>query len=168
MSEAISTGTCMIRINSPQHIPVYMCTVMSKAKRTGKYIFAVNAVTCMLCIVFYLCQIAYYKCEPCNQTFPFPSKYRQWASSQIIHPSTSTPNANVEVELPDSETSEDMYRTATRDSDIENEAEDTTDLEDLFEEMNDKVGQSNGSYFPFPSKIFALLYLLVYSPHPMV
>ena len=61
-----------------------------------------------------------------------------------------------------------MYETATRDSDIENETEDTTDLEDLFEEMDDKAGQSNGSYFPFPSKIFALLYLLVNSPHPMV
>ena len=60
-----------------------------------------------------------------------------------------------------------MYGTATRDSDIENEAEGMTDLEDLFEEMNDKAGQSNGGYFPFPSKIFALLYLLVSSPHPM-
>ena len=55
----------------------------------------------------------------------------------------------------DSERSEDMYGTATRDSDVDNYAEDTTDL---FEEMNDKAGQSNGRYFPFPSKIFALLY----------
>ena len=58
--------------------------------------------------------------------------------------------------------------TATRDSDIDNEADDTTDLEDLFEEMNDKAGQINGSYIPFPSKIFAQLYLLLNSPHPMV
>ena len=152
--------------------------VMSKAKRTGKYVFGVNAVTCMLRIVFDLCQIAYYKCEPCNKAFPYPSKYTQhingrshklFVESLAIHPSTSTtPNANEEVELPDSETSEDMYGTATRDSDIENEAEDTTDLEELFEEMNDKAGESNGSYFPFPSKIFALLYLLLNSPHPMV
>ena len=42
-----------------------------------------------------------------------------------------------------------MYGTATHDSDIDNEAEDMTDLEDLFEEMNDKAGQSNGIYFPF-------------------
>ena len=109
--------------------------------------------------------------------FLYPLKYRQHINgrrhklfgvkSLAIHPSTSTPNANEEVELPDSETSEDMYGTATRDSDIENEAEGMTNLEDLFEEMNDKAGQSNGSYFPFPSKIFALLYLLVSSPHPM-
>ena len=124
-----------------------------------------------------LCQLASYKCEPCNQTFPYPSKYRQhiagrphklFVESLAIHTSNSTPNAIEEVELPDSETSEDMYGTATRDSDIDNEAEDTTDLEDLFEEMNDKAGQTNGSYFPFPSKIFALLYLLLNSPHPMV
>ena len=38
----------------------------------------------------------------------------------------------------------------------------------IFEEMNDKAGQTNGSYFPFPSKIFAQLYLLLNSPHPMV
>ena len=37
------------------------------------------------------------------------------------------------------------------------------DFEDLFKEMSDKTGQSNSSYFPFPSKIFAL-YLLVNSP----
>ena len=70
--------------------------------------------------------------------------------------------------IPDSE---DVGRTETCDSDTDNEAEvgtDTTDLEDLFEEMSDKAEQTDGSYFPFPSKIFALLYLLLNSPHPMV
>ena len=61
-----------------------------------------------------------------------------------------------------------MYETATRDSDIDNEADDTSDLEDLFEEMNDKAGQTNGSFFfSFPSKIFAQLYLLLNIPHPI-
>ena len=40
-----------------------------------------------------------------------------------------------------------------------------SELEDLIEEIRE---QSNESYYPFPSKIFALLYLLVNSPHPMV
>eukprot|EP00731_Ephydatia_muelleri_P001801 Em0001g1801a len=39
-----------------------------------------------------------------------------------------------------------------------------SELEDLIEEIRE---QSNESYYPFPSKIFALLYLLVNSPHPM-
>eukprot|EP00731_Ephydatia_muelleri_P036246 Em0223g1a len=33
-----------------------------------------------------------------------------------------------------------------------------------FEELENTT---NESYYPFPSKIFALLFLLVYSPHPM-
>ena len=39
-------------------------------------------------------------------------------------------------------------------------------IEDLLEEMNDKAGQSNVSYFPFPLKVFTLCteYLLVNSP----
>ena len=34
-----------------------------------------------------------------------------------------------------------------------------------FEELENTT---NESYYPFPSKIFVLLFLLVYSPHPMV
>ena len=37
--------------------------------------------------------------------------------------------------------------------------------EDLIEEIRE---QGCGSCYPFPSKIFTLLYLLVNSPHPMV
>ena len=90
--------------------------------------------------------------------------------SLAIHTVTSrSTSANEEAEeLLDSV---DVGRTETRDSDTDNEAEvgtDTTDLEDLFEEMSDKAEQTDGSYFPFPSKIFALLYLLLNSPHPMV
>ncbi|KAL5516180.1 hypothetical protein EMCRGX_G001454 [Ephydatia muelleri] len=40
-----------------------------------------------------------------------------------------------------------------------------SELEDLIEEIRE---QSNESYYPLPSKIFALLYLLVNSPHSMV
>ena len=98
-----------------------------------------------------------YKCEPCNQTFPFLLKYRQHIAgcplvrSLAIHPSTSTPNANEEAGISDSETSEDMYgvilalRTKLK----------IWLLEDLFEE-NDNAGQSNESYVPFLSKVFAL------------
>ncbi|KAL5489442.1 hypothetical protein EMCRGX_G018534 [Ephydatia muelleri] len=39
-----------------------------------------------------------------------------------------------------------------------------SELEDLIEEIRE---QSNESYYPFPSKIFALLYLLVNSHHPI-
>ncbi|KAL5510161.1 hypothetical protein EMCRGX_G005656 [Ephydatia muelleri] len=39
-----------------------------------------------------------------------------------------------------------------------------SELEDLIEEIRE---QSNESYYPFPPKIFTLLYLLVNSPHPM-
>ena len=79
--------------------------------------------SCALCSIF--------ACEPCNQTFPFPLKYRQhiaghphklFVRSLAIHPSTRTPNANEEAGLSDSETSEDM--SVRRDSSIENEAED--------------------------------------------
>ena len=60
-----------------------------------------------------------------------PLKYRQhiagrphkfFVRSLAIHPSTSTPNANEEAGLSDSETSEDM--SVRHDSSIENEAED--------------------------------------------
>ena len=60
--------------------------------------------SCALCSIF--------ACEPCNQTFPYPSKYIQYIAgrphklfveSLAIHTSTSTPNANEEFELPDSE-----------------------------------------------------------------
>ena len=77
-------------------------------------------------------------------------------SSQIIRKALQFTHllyyANEVAGLSDSETSEDMYgsiltlRTKLK----------IWLLEDLFEEMNDKAGQSNGSYFPFPSKIFAL------------
>ncbi|KAL5491702.1 hypothetical protein EMCRGX_G017039 [Ephydatia muelleri] len=68
-----------------------------------------------------------YKCEPCNQTFPFL---------------LNTPNANEEAGISDSETSEDMYgvilalRTKLK----------IWLLEDLFEE-NDNAGQSNEMLF---------------------
>ena len=38
-------------------------------------------------------------------------------------------------------------------------------VEACFEELNKTT---NGSYLPFPSKDFALLFFLVNSPHPMV
>ena len=38
-------------------------------------------------------------------------------------------------------------------------------LEDHFEDLD---RENVGSYSPFPSKLFALLFILVNSPHPMV
>lgn len=38
-------------------------------------------------------------------------------------------------------------------------------FEGYFEELGNTT---NENYYPFPSKIFALLFFLVYSPHPMV
>ena len=68
-----------------------------------------------------------------------------------IHTVTSrSTSANEEAEeLPDSE---DVGRTETCDSDTDNEAEvgtDTTDLEDLFEEMSDKLSKPMEVIFPF-------------------
>ena len=42
---------------------------------------------------------------------------------------------------------------------------DDPSLEECFENLE---SSSNGNYSPFPSKIFAMLYLLVNSPHPAV
>ena len=38
-------------------------------------------------------------------------------------------------------------------------------LEKFFEDLE---SSTNASYYPFPSTMFALLYFLVYSPHPVV
>lgn len=41
-----------------------------------------------------------------------------------------------------------------------------SDVKDLLEEVNSKDEGAN--YYPFPSKLFFFLYLLIHSPHPIV
>ena len=56
-------------------------------------------------------------------------------------------------------------------SDVVEEAVDPIDDEDdpdIVEWFSGLGGLSTGNYHPFPSKIFALLFFLVNSPHPMV
>lgn len=48
---------------------------------------------------------------------------------------------------------------------IDDDYDTSEDLEACFEELNKTT---NGSYHPFPSKVFALLFFLVNSPYPMV
>ena len=113
-----------------------------------------------------------YKCEPCNQTFPFPLKYRQhiagrphklFVRSLVIHPTTSTPNANEEAGISDSETSEDMYdvvltlRTKLK----------IWLLEDLFEEMNDRAGKAMEVIFLFLQRSSHCVLAGKQSAHPM-
>ena len=38
----------------------------------------------------------------------------------------------------------------------------------FLEFFEDLESSTNASYYPFPSKTFALLYFLVYPPHPVV
>ena len=53
--------------------------------------------------------------------------------------------------------------------DVEDVVDDDDDDDPDIVEWFDGLGQSNTSnYHPFPSKIFALLFFLVNSPHPMV
>lgn len=56
------------------------------------------------------------------------------------------------------------------DDDPSGDVEDTVDDDDpdIAEWFNDLGQSSTGSFHPFPSKIFALLFFLVNSPHPMV
>ena len=125
--------------------------------------------------MFHLCQIASYKCEPCNQTFPTPQSTDSTSLGILTNYSlkalqfTHLPVQRMQIKRLNFPILKHLKICTgrQRNSDIDNEAEDTTDLEDLIEEMNDKVGQTNESYFPFPSKIFALLYLLLNSPHPI-
>ena len=51
------------------------------------------------------------------------------------------------------------------DDDDDDDDVDAFSLEDRFEDLDRENG---GSYSPFPSKLFALLFVLVNSPHPMV
>ena len=49
------------------------------------------------------------------------------------------------------------------------EIDETDDLEPEIEEyFEDFYQSSGGSYSPFPSQIFALLFFLVHSPYPLV
>ena len=59
------------------------------------------------------------------------------------------------------------FEPSVSDEETQNDQEDITDcddptLEECFEDLE------SGNYSPFPSKIFALLYLLVHSPQPVV
>ena len=63
--------------------------------------------------------------------------------------------SSINVDPSSVDTSEEIYE----------DYETSEDLEACFEELNKT---KNGNYYPFPSKVFALLFFLVNSPHPMV
>ena len=98
------------------------------SKLTGKYILVVKCCD-KLCVVFDVCQIAPYKCEPCcNQMFPYPLKYIQHIAGRLhklfikslaIHPSTSTQMKRLDFLI---QKHQKIY--VRRDFNIENEAED--------------------------------------------
>ena len=98
--------------------------------------------------------------------FPFPLKYRQHIAGRphkLFVRSLSTPNANEEAGISDSETSEDMYdvvltlRTKLK----------IWLLEDLFEEMNDRAGKAMEVIFLFLQRSSHCVLAGKQSAHPM-
>ncbi|KAL5484156.1 hypothetical protein EMCRGX_G020604 [Ephydatia muelleri] len=116
-------------------------------------------------------------CVPCKEGFDYPSKYRQHIASrshilfvESLHIRQSM--ANYTQPTADNEqhtSSEDEFERplpvhTDESKDEEMDFGEESELEDLIEEIRE---QSNESYYPFSSKIFALLYLLVNSHHPI-
>eukprot|EP00731_Ephydatia_muelleri_P013950 Em0007g1260a len=116
-------------------------------------------------------------CVPCKEGFDYPSKYRQHIASRPHILFVESLFIRQSMAIYTQRTADNEQHTSNEDEferplpvhtdelkDEEMDFGEDSELEDLIEEIRE---QSNESYYPFPPKIFTLLYLLVNSPHPM-